>query len=116
MSEPRSSNPLRAVMTVRRSELPLALLMFGYFFLTITTFWILKPIKKTVFINFYKQGAFDFAGLSLSVLFVDYARYEGAPALIVGFTAANGGWTWAVGPECGTPGAGAATLAKVPVR
>ncbi|MCA1789115.1 MAG: MFS transporter [Thioalkalivibrio sp.] len=53
-------------MDIRRSELPLALLMFCYFFLVITTFWILKPIKKTVFINFYGEETFDFAGLALS--------------------------------------------------
>ena len=47
---------------------------------------------------------------------VDYARFDGAPALIVRFTAANGRWAWASGPACGTPAAGAATLGKVPVR
>jgi ATP:ADP antiporter, AAA family len=66
VTQTQSSNPLRALMDIRRSELPLALLMFGYFFLTITTFWILKPIKKTVFINFYDGQTFDFAGLALS--------------------------------------------------
>jgi AAA family ATP:ADP antiporter len=62
MAEARSTNPLRAVMDIRRSELPLALLMFGYFFLVITTFWILKPIKKTVFIGFYEGRSFDLLG------------------------------------------------------
>ncbi len=66
MTQTPSNNPFRAVMDVRRSELPLAALMFSYFFLTITTFWILKPIKKTVFINFYGRETFDFAGLTLS--------------------------------------------------
>jgi hypothetical protein len=46
---------------------------------------------------------------------VDYARFGGAPAVIVRFTAANGQWAWASGPDCGTPAAGAATLDKVPV-
>jgi AAA family ATP:ADP antiporter len=50
---------LRAVFDIRRAELPLALLMFGYFFLVITTFWILKPIKKSTFIEFYEQGGFQ---------------------------------------------------------
>jgi len=62
MADTKSANPLRAVMDIRRSELPLALLMFGYFFLVITTFWILKPIKKTVFIGFYQGGTFDWLG------------------------------------------------------
>jgi hypothetical protein len=52
----------------------------------------------------------------ISVESLDYARFEGAPALIVRFTADNGEWGWASGPTCGTPGSGAATLGKVPVR
>jgi AAA family ATP:ADP antiporter len=52
-------NPIKAVMDIRREELPLSLLMFSYFFLVITNFWILKPIKKTLFIGFYKQEGFD---------------------------------------------------------
>ena len=47
---------------------------------------------------------------------LDYATFEGAPALIVQFSAANGIRVWAVGPECGTRGAGAASLAQLPVR
>ena len=45
-------------MDIRREELPLALLMFGYFFLVITTFWILKPLKKGLFIEFYDEQGF----------------------------------------------------------
>jgi hypothetical protein len=37
----RFRNPLRAVFDIRREELPLALLMFGYFFLVITS--LLRP-------------------------------------------------------------------------
>jgi AAA family ATP:ADP antiporter len=51
---------------VQREELPLALLMFGYFFLVITVFWILKPIKKGLFIQFYDQDGFELAGLAFS--------------------------------------------------
>jgi AAA family ATP:ADP antiporter len=36
--------------------------MFLYFFLVITSFWMLKPIKKTLFIGYYKQGGFDLLG------------------------------------------------------
>ena len=46
-------------MNIRRSELPLALLMFSYFFLVITSFWVLKPIKKWLFIGFYDQSGFN---------------------------------------------------------
>jgi hypothetical protein len=55
-------------------------------------------------------------GMVISVDFMDYARFNGSPALIVRFSATNGSWVWAVGPECGTPGAGADELERVPVR
>ncbi len=51
--------PWKAFMNVRRNELPLALLMFAYFFLVISSFWILKPIKKTLFIRHYDQTGVD---------------------------------------------------------
>jgi len=46
---------------------------------------------------------------------VDYARYNGKPAVIVRFTAANGHWAWASGADCGTPAGDPDTLDKVPV-
>ena len=52
-------NPLNAIFTVRKSELPLTLMMFSYFFLVITSFWILKPLKKALFIEFYDQQGFS---------------------------------------------------------
>ncbi|MEM6368279.1 MAG: Npt1/Npt2 family nucleotide transporter [Myxococcota bacterium] len=54
-----ASNPFKQIVALRRNEWPLALLLFGYFFLVITTFWILKPIKKTVFIEFYADSGFE---------------------------------------------------------
>lgn len=53
---------MAAIVSVRREELPLALSMFGYFFLVITTFWILKPLKKTFFITEYDQTGFSLLG------------------------------------------------------
>lgn len=41
---------------------------------------------------------------------VDYARYEGSPALVVRFLANGTSLTWAVGPDCGTPSGGANRL------
>ncbi|GLY08557.1 MULTISPECIES: hypothetical protein [Actinoplanes] len=55
-------------------------------------------------------------GAPLDVQSVDYARYQGAPATIVRFSAANGTWVWAVGPRCGTPDGGADALEQLPVR
>jgi AAA family ATP:ADP antiporter len=57
---PRRGGPLRAVFDIRREELPLALLMFGQFFLVITSFWILKPLKKGLFLEHYDATAFQF--------------------------------------------------------
>ncbi len=54
------SNPLvKSFMDIRRNEWPLALSMFGYFFLVITSFWILKPIKKSLFLQYYDASGLD---------------------------------------------------------
>jgi AAA family ATP:ADP antiporter len=57
---------LQAFLDIKREELPLALLMFSYFFLVITCFWILKPIKKGLFIEFYDEAGFDLLGVTYS--------------------------------------------------
>ncbi|NCF19711.1 MAG: hypothetical protein GWP63_15825 [Haliea sp.] len=59
-------NNLQAFMDIRRDEWPLALLMFSYFFLVITTFWILKPLKKGLFIEYYDHSGFDLLGVGFS--------------------------------------------------
>ncbi len=48
--------PLKALFDIRRNELWPTLLMSGYFFLVITCFWVLKPIKKSMFLEFYQPG------------------------------------------------------------
>ncbi|MDO3705553.1 hypothetical protein Q3W71_28180 [Micromonospora sp. C28SCA-DRY-2] len=46
----------------------------------------------------------------LVVEVVDYARFQGQPALVVRFTDNSGArWAWVSGPECGVPGSGADT-------
>lgn len=45
------------IFGIRREELPFSLLMCAYFFLVITSFWVLKPIKKSLFIDFYKTSS-----------------------------------------------------------
>ncbi|WP_433299492.1 hypothetical protein ACQP2F_46330 [Actinoplanes sp. CA-030573] len=47
---------------------------------------------------------------------VDFARYNGKPAIVVRFTSNGKSWAVASGPACGTLSGGADTLAKVPVR
>ncbi len=59
---PSTINPLKQIMSIRRDEFPQALLMLSYFFLVITIFAILKPLKSGLFIQFYDQSGFDFFG------------------------------------------------------
>ena len=61
-SPPSERRLLGAVGAVHRDEWPFALLMFTYVFLVIGTFWILKPLKKGLFIEFYDKSGFDLAG------------------------------------------------------
>ncbi len=53
---------------VHRGEWPLVVLMFAYFFAVITTFWILKPLKKGLFVGYYETTgqSFDALGWQLS--------------------------------------------------
>lgn len=53
-------NLFKQIMNIRRNEVPMALLMFGYFFLVISSFWILKPLKKGLFIGYYDADGFAF--------------------------------------------------------
>lgn len=59
-------------------------------------------------------GAENGAG-PIVVQSVDYARFSGKPALVVHFTAGNGSWAWASGPDCGSHGVGASTRFSVKV-
>ena len=62
---------LGAAADIERDEWPFAAAMSCAFFLVITTFWILKPLKKAHFIAFY-----DVAGLTLLDLRLDAAQAE----------------------------------------
>lgn len=57
-----ATHPFRAVIDIRREELPQALWMFAYFLLVITTFWVLKPLKKGLFVTYYDVAGFDLYG------------------------------------------------------
>ncbi|WP_319463512.1 hypothetical protein [Micromonospora sp. RTP1Z1] len=49
-------------------------------------------------------------GGAVTVDLVDYASFQGRPALVVTFVDAGGArWAWVSGPECGVPGSGADT-------
>ncbi len=49
-------------------------------------------------------------GIPIIVESVDYARYDGSPAVVVRFVADGVTWAVAAGPECGAPGRGANSL------
>jgi hypothetical protein len=50
----RTSTP--ATTLPSRAELPFTGLMLAYLFLVTATFWILKPLKKALFIQYYHDG------------------------------------------------------------
>lgn len=60
------SRGLERFLHVRASEIPQALIMLVYFFLVITTFWILKPLKKALFVGFYADQGLNVFGLHFS--------------------------------------------------
>lgn len=61
----RGFSASRLVADVRPGEGLLALLMSAYFFLVITSFWILKPLKKTLLIGLYSDQPFRLLGHEL---------------------------------------------------
>lgn len=60
------ANPLKVFLDIRRGERAFSLSMFAYFFLVITSFWILKPIKKTLFIRHYDKTGFQLLDWSMT--------------------------------------------------
>jgi AAA family ATP:ADP antiporter len=48
-----------------RDELLLSAAMLGYFFLIITSFWVLKPLKKALFVERYDEGGLELFGVVL---------------------------------------------------
>ena len=54
-----SRSPLAFVADLAPGERAFTGLMLGYFFLVTTTFWILKPLKKALFIEFYDTSGLD---------------------------------------------------------
>ncbi len=53
-----------------------ALLMFGYFFLIIATYWLVKPIKKALLIGYYKESGWTIAGMHLDAAQVELIAKE----------------------------------------
>ena len=51
---------------IGRREWPRALLLSGFFFLIIATYWILKPIKRGVIINYFGEDPMQLLGMTFS--------------------------------------------------
>ena len=62
----KAANWLRNLIDVRPEERAAAALMSLYFFLVITSFWILKPIKKTLFIDHFATDGLSILGSSFT--------------------------------------------------
>jgi AAA family ATP:ADP antiporter len=61
------SNISKQFFDIRRNEWPIAILMSLYFFFHILTFWVLKPMKRGVIVDFYgKDNLFDLFGRMFS--------------------------------------------------
>lgn len=60
------TGPLAILRGIRGGDLALIALMFGQFFLVITAFWIMKPLKKAVLIQFYDAGGLHLLGYTFT--------------------------------------------------
>ncbi len=75
-------NPIRKVFDVRKGEFPVAILLFGFFFLVIAVFQMLRPLKKGLLIEHYgahlelyaKLGNIVVAGIAVTVFTYLYNR------------------------------------------
>lgn len=54
----------RQFADIRRDEWPTALMLSAYFFLVIATFWILKPLKRGVIVNYFGDDPIRFLGMT----------------------------------------------------
>lgn len=82
---------IRALFDVRPDERRIAAAMSTYFFLVITSFWILKPLKKTLFIGHYADSGFDAFGKTFSA-----PDAELLAKVMNMFVAAAAAWVFAV--------------------
>lgn len=57
---------LRAIQDIPREKLPKALLMAFFFFLVISMFWVLKPMKVAIFMDFYSEEGFNLFGWQMA--------------------------------------------------
>ncbi|MFH5833291.1 NTP/NDP exchange transporter [Halalkalibaculum sp. DA3122] len=51
---------------IRKEEWPNVLLMSLFFFMVIATFWVLKPLKRGLLVNYYQTNPLQFMGTSFA--------------------------------------------------
>lgn len=87
------ASPLAILRSVRGADLTLVGVMFGQFFLVITSFWILKPLKKAVLIQYYDESGFGLFGFDFTAaeaeLLAKVLNMVVAFAAVVVFTAVS---------------------------
>lgn len=57
---------LKSFLAIKKNEIVLVLNMFLQFFCIITTFWIFKPLKKSLFLKYYDKTPFHLLGLEFN--------------------------------------------------
>src|SRR5215204_4046303 len=60
-----AKNPMKLVADLAPGERSFTITMFAYLFLVTATFWILKPLKKALFIQYYDASGLTLAGWHL---------------------------------------------------
>lgn len=56
----------RQFADIRKEEWPRALLMSAFFFLVIATFWVLKPLKRGVIIDYFGERPLEYLGFTFT--------------------------------------------------
>lgn len=67
---------IRELWLLRAHERWYAVLMFGYFFLIISTYWIIKPIKKALLVGHYQTTGLTILGFHLDAAQVELTAKE----------------------------------------
>lgn len=64
------------IFAIARRDRLFSLYMFVSFFLIVTTYWILKPLKKAIFIGYHKLHALSFLGQTIDAAQVELLAKE----------------------------------------
>jgi len=75
---------------IKKKEWPNVLLMSLFFFMVIATFWVLKPLKRGLLVNYYQENPLQLLGTSLAGAEVEQlakvVNMVVVYAMVVGFT------------------------------